>query len=90
MLLELPILYYPKLLNIVLNGKTVPYQSVLYLDHLITSVAPVSGEMNTITIQFRGLVWANRISLFSWCLWGILLVLLIVLRAKMVFITEKT
>ena len=71
-LLELPILYYPKLLHITLNGHSVLYQSVLYQNNLIAAVTPQRGQINTIDIQFCGLVWANHISL---CAWGLFVVI---------------
>jgi len=67
-LIELPILYYPQLLQIHLNGKSIPYSSVLYEDYLIAAVKPVIGN-NQISINFVGLGWANKISWVSWILW---------------------
>lgn len=68
-LIELPILYYPKLLTLTLNGKVVPYQGVVYQNNLIVGIEPIAGTMNIITAQFNGLKWANIISLLSWIAW---------------------
>ena len=72
-LIELPILYYPKLLDIRLNGKSVPYQSVLYQDYLIAGITPLAGKTNQIVIRFEGLRWANIISQISFGVWILLL-----------------
>jgi hypothetical protein len=71
---ELPQLYYPQLLKVTLNGKTVHYDSVLYQSQLLAAIAPAAGKTNKITIEFRGLEWAN---LISWSGWGIWLALLL-------------
>lgn len=68
-LLELPILYYPKLLRITRNGQTVPYKGIVYQDNLIAGITPEPGKANIITIEFTGLMWANYISWLSWGLW---------------------
>lgn len=65
-LLELPTFYYPNFLHVTDNGKTVPYYSVLYDNHLITAIIPESGKWNNIHIQFRGLLWANFMSTMAW------------------------
>lgn len=77
-LLELPILYYPKLLKITVNGEPVPYRSTLYETHLITAITPQSGKMNNIKIQFTGLEWANKISWLGWSLWLVVLLSILV------------
>src|SRR5262249_41976647 len=66
----LPVLFYPQLLEVRDNGKLVPYGSIdkyvgLRLD---------AGE-HVVSICFRGLRWANRLSLAGWV--GVLLVLAI-------------
>jgi hypothetical protein len=68
-LLELPILYYPELLKITVNGQTVPYVNVQFQNHLITAITPIAGQVNLIKIQFRGLWWANFTSCVLWGLW---------------------
>lgn len=73
-LLELPILYYPNMLALTLNGHSVPYQSVLYEDKVIVGIKPVPGKLNTVVIQFRGFLWANRVSEVAWSFWGLFFV----------------
>jgi hypothetical protein len=85
-LLELPVLYYPALLNITLNGRPVTYQSVLNQKNLIAAVVPQPG-VNVIQIQFRGLLWANAISTFSFDLW-LLFFVFIVARRIHIFIRK--
>lgn len=73
-LVELPIYYYPKMLNVFLNGKPVKYYSVFYKSYLITGIAPEPGKLNVIKFSFRGLMWANYLSAAAWQLWLIMLV----------------
>lgn len=73
-LIELPAIYYPDLLRIKLNGKPVGYISVFHQGRLIAAIAPEAGKMNSIEIQFAGLMWANYLSSAMWQLWLILLV----------------
>jgi hypothetical protein len=75
-LLELPVFYYPDMLNITLNGRSVPYFSVLDGALLIVGIQPEPGQTNVINIQFRGLLWANFISVMCWSLWAALVVYL--------------
>lgn len=81
-LLELPIFYYPGLLHISINGKVVSYWSVFHQGQVIASVFPQPGKMNNITVEFRGLAWANFISAAAWQLW-LLLLLFVFLRAML-------
>lgn len=78
-LIELPIFYYPKLLNITIDGAPTPYISIFYKNNVITGIIPHPGKTNIIKIQFRGLLWANYLSAASWQLW-ILLLSYLVLR----------
>jgi hypothetical protein len=71
-IIQLPILYYPKLLSILLNGKKVSYQGMLYQDKLLAAITTVPNIENTIEIQFEGLAYANKISGLSWCVWILL------------------
>lgn len=75
-LIELPIYFYPKLLNITINGKHVPYVSVLNRNYLIAGVMPIPGVMNTIKVEFVGLRPANFVSQLAWGLWIIFLIYL--------------
>jgi hypothetical protein len=67
-LIELPVLYYPDMLSIDVNGKSVSYSSVLYKNYIIAAITPQPG-LNDITIDFRGLPWANSLSNMAWWLW---------------------
>jgi uncharacterized membrane protein len=73
-LIELPIFYYPDLLYITLNGKTVEYKAALYQNKSVATVYSVAGN-NIITMQFKGLTWANDLSFLTW---GLALVFLLV------------
>jgi hypothetical protein len=65
-LLELPVYYYPKLLNVTVNNKPVIYIGMLYKNRAIVAVVPEAGKLNTIKIQFTGLKWANYLSSAAW------------------------
>ncbi len=73
-LVELPELFYPNLLKITLNGKEIAYNSVIYQGRLIAAIIPEPGVINKITIQFRGLDWANECSWTGWGLWFLVLI----------------
>jgi hypothetical protein len=79
-LIELPVLYYPQMLQVTINHQVASYSSVLYQGRLIVGVVPQSGKMNTIVVQFRGLPWANFMSAVMWSMWGLFLL----------FVTAKT
>lgn len=82
-LVELPILYYPTLLHITLNGQPVPYKGIVYQNNLIAGIKPIAGKSNLITIQFRGLMWANIVSWVSWISWiGLLIYSLLITYQK--------
>ena len=74
-LVELPVLYYPKLLRITINGIETPYHSVLYGNKLIVGITPHPGQINDIHITFQGLSWANKI---SWAAFGVAFYLLVI------------
>jgi hypothetical protein len=76
-LLELPVFYYPDMLNITLNGKSVAYHSILQGSYLLVGIVPLPGANNTIHIQFRGLLWANFISYGAWSLFLIFSIFLL-------------
>lgn len=83
-LLELPELFYPKLLKITLNGKTIPYSSVIHQGRLLAALIPEAGALNTVTIQFQGLAWGNMSSWLGWGLW-----FLLVLQGVVHFVLRK-
>lgn len=67
-MLELPVFYFPEMLAITVNGKSVSYRSVFYHKYLVAAIIPTAGK-NVIDITFTGLVWANYLSLFFWGIW---------------------
>jgi len=77
-LLEIPSHYYPQLLQVTLNGNNVAYKSILHNGYQIVGVTPVSGQINNITIQFRGLTWANVVSSLAWYSYFIIWLYLII------------
>jgi hypothetical protein len=77
-LLELPLLYYPDMLDISVNHKKVNYKGILFQGDVITVIAPIPGKVNHIEFTFRGLLWANFVSYVCWMmllLCGVFLVL---------------
>ncbi|MDR3492008.1 MAG: hypothetical protein P4M12_08215 [Gammaproteobacteria bacterium] len=72
-LLALPSYYYPQLIRIKLNGKLVPYQSILSDEAPVVGVIPESGKLNEFSIEFRGLAWANYLSWGAWICFIIML-----------------
>ncbi|OGT47142.1 MAG: hypothetical protein A3E83_05140 [Gammaproteobacteria bacterium RIFCSPHIGHO2_12_FULL_41_20] len=76
-IIELPLYYYPELFTIMLNGKIIPYFSVLYGNKMIIGITPIPGEVNHIQIQFHGLAWANTLSTLSWFIWGMFLIFIL-------------
>lgn len=73
-IVQLPILYYPRLLNITVDGENVPYYPLPYLNGLVLSGVTVKPGMHDITFNFQGIAWANRISLITWILLLFLLI----------------
>ncbi|HSW70087.1 MAG TPA: hypothetical protein VLI69_08075 [Gammaproteobacteria bacterium] len=80
--IELPIFYYPNMLNILVNGKPVSYISVLYHDALITGITPEAGKENVIQVKFVGFLWANFVSSLAW---GVFLLLSLYLILNLIF-----
>ena len=69
--IELPMIYYPYLLKISLNGKKIAYDNILFDGALLATIKPIVGK-NSITIEFIGLTWANWTSVLAWIFWGVL------------------
>ncbi len=66
-LIELPVLYFPELLYVTINGKESPYTSVLRAGYVIAAITPTSpGNVNEVKVEFRGLQWANHLSIAAW------------------------
>ena len=72
-LLELPILFYPDMQRILLNGKLIPYISVFHQKYLLAGIVPKANQMNEIKIQFTGMLWANYVSGVGWGIWSLFL-----------------
>ena len=66
---ELPLLFYPEMLNITINNKTVPYYSVLHENRALVMIKPSAGQ-NEIRMRFTGLEWANQGSELAWLMWA--------------------
>ncbi len=66
--IELPALYYPKLLRLSVNGENAVYQSILVEGELLAGIVPIPSKLNHIQIEFRGLEWANLVSWAAWLL----------------------
>ncbi|MBJ7898713.1 MAG: hypothetical protein GC158_02065 [Cyanobacteria bacterium RI_101] len=62
---QLPVLYYPRLLRVEINGQPAPYFPVHHRDYHLVGVRLPPGA-HTVTVAFRGLVWANFLSAVSW------------------------
>lgn len=62
-MVELPILYYPEMIDVKVNGQSVQYYNL----GANVGITLPPGK-NNITYQFVGLPWANYLSLMSWLL----------------------
>jgi hypothetical protein len=65
-LIELPMLYYPKLINVLVDGIKTNYQPIWHKDKYLLGLKLSPGKHN-ISAKFTGLAWANWISLIAWC-----------------------
>jgi hypothetical protein len=72
-LLELPLVYYPRMLEVKVDNKPSAYIGVLNASTLLAGVKPIPGKINTISFQFTGMLGANYISQCAWAIWFILL-----------------
>jgi hypothetical protein len=80
-LVELPILYYPDMIHMTLNGKTITPQGILYRNIMLAGIVPEANIKNNIEIQFRGIHWANIVSQIAWII-SLLLLLKICVQLK--------
>jgi hypothetical protein len=62
---QLPLLFYPDLLDVRVNGATAPYFPLRSEPFLLASVRLDPGVYD-VTGRFRGLAWANTISAIAW------------------------
>lgn len=70
---QLPILFYPNMLKVVVDGKPAPYFGVSYRDYYLAGVKLPAGK-HRIEASFVGVRWANLASLFGWlaiAIWGL-------------------
>lgn len=76
-LVQLPILYYPKLLDVKVNGKSIEYLPLSHKDLVLTGLRLQPGNYE-ISVDFVGIRWTNWISGIAWIvLIGFLLALMI-------------
>jgi hypothetical protein len=73
----LPILYYPMMLELTINGVLAHYYSIFSAGQtssnlLLTGVKLPPGIESTIKFRFQGLTWANWISGITWIMFIIL------------------
>ncbi len=80
-LIELPALYYPKLLKITVDGNKMLYSAVKFNNYFLAAIKLKPG-LHNITIRFNGLVWANWISLIAWL---ILMIVTTIYLIKLIF-----
>lgn len=62
---QLPIFYYPDMLNVKVNGQKVSYFATQYDKFALVGLKLPRGTY-TIESYFQGLVWANWLSTFMW------------------------
>lgn len=89
---QLPILYYPNLLSIKVNGQTVKYYpSITQTEninspskgkYILATVYLTQGHY-TINSQFVGITWANRISMFAWFIFVIVAIYFLLNRKNL-------
>lgn len=63
-LTPIPAMYYPKGLNITVDGETVSYEPALSAKYVIAAVKMPKGP-HKVVITYTGYPWANKISLFA-------------------------
>lgn len=69
---QLPVIYYPGLLNIEVNGKVSDYFPLAHQSMVLTGLKLQPGNYK-ISVRFSGLSWANWISRIAWGCIGLLL-----------------
>ncbi len=62
---QLPIMYYPRMQRVKIDGRLVKYFPVNYHDYNLVGLRLKPGNYN-IEVVFTGLVWANLISFLAW------------------------
>ncbi|GBF82283.1 hypothetical protein [Aphanothece sacrum] len=62
---QLPVLYYPNMQRVEVNGKKVPYFATNYHDYNVVGIR-LKPDTYEIKVIFIGLAWANWISFVAW------------------------
>lgn len=62
---QLPVFYYPDLLQVRVNGKQVSYFPLGYEDFVLVGLKLQPGFYD-ISVEFKGIVWANWLSGLAW------------------------
>ncbi len=73
-MLELPVLAYPDLLDVRLNGNAVDYRRIVYRDFYVAAIKPVVG-VNRIVVEFKGSSLGNLLSEIAWGVWALFFVI---------------
>ena len=63
--MQLPVLFYPGLLDVRVDGLATPYLPLTYRSYVLVGVELPPGQ-HDVTVRFRGLWWANWISGAAW------------------------
>ncbi len=77
---QLPLLFYPSLLDVHVNGQVAPYVPIGHGEYLLASVQLDPGTYD-IHARFRGVPWANVASAITWVVTLAALVLMSVRRS---------
>ena len=64
-LVQLPVLFYPDLLDVRVDGLSASYHPTAYEGYLLVGLQLPSGS-HDVRVRFRGLAWANWVSLVAW------------------------
>jgi hypothetical protein len=79
--LQLPMLYYPRLLNIKVNGRSTDYIPLRYRDNALVGLQLKPNDYH-ITMEFIGLNWSNWLSAIAWM---VLLIILIFVNKQKIY-----
>ncbi len=63
---QLPVLYYPKLLKVSVDGNDVSYFPLRYKKELALTGINLARGPHVVQAEFNGITWANQLSLFAW------------------------
>jgi hypothetical protein len=62
---QLPVLYYPQVLDLTVDGQAVEYFPTRHRDYSVIGLTLPQGD-HLVRVRFRGLAWANWISAIAW------------------------